>query len=218
MPHPDRAKPAFLFADISSNNAGFDAGAYARAGHLLIAIKATEGNTFVNPDWQTWSIAAHRARLAVMHYHFCTGVSPIAEAAHLWNTIRLGFNPRIDRIAIDFEQPAISRLGSRGPAYLAELDQQIHKLSGVWSIGYTFASELSPQLQVHSRKWWVASFGNKWPAGRFRKLPAGTMWAWQFTDGTAGADGPRGAAGIGRCDVSVLSPPIVSLLKHSLRR
>lgn len=218
MPHPSHAPERFLFADISSNNASFDAQKYASAGHLLIGIKATQGRGFVNPDWSAWVRDAHANRLAVLHYHFVDGSGAVSEANHFWMTARQHFDASRDRLAIDFENPALARLGAAAPGYLAEFDHQLHHLSGIHAIGYTFRSALSAALRVDSGKWWVAAFGNQWPAGARRRLPSGTLWAWQFTDGEIGADGPRGAAGIGRCDVSVLSPPIVNLLRKTLRR
>lgn len=217
MAWPRKAKPDALAADISSNNRSFNAHQYASAGHLLIIIKATQGTNFTNPTHQVWTRDAHAAGLAVMHYHFCDGASPLLEAQHFWATVKPLWRNG-DRLAIDFEQPALGALGPRGPAYLAALDHELHKHSGQWAIGYTFASALSPSLRVQSGKWWVAAFGNTWPARARRQLPNGTMWAWQFTDGLEGAQGPRGAAGIGQCDMSVLSPPIVQLLHKTLHR
>lgn len=223
MPHPNRAPAAFLFADISSNNGGltaFNPTAYSKAGHLLIGIKATEGDSYVNPMHYAWTVGAHGAHVAVLHYHFVTGkTTAAAEAAHFWANVKSSFDHRCDRLAIDFEGPAFTALGSRSAGYLSAFDAELHKLSGQWAIGYTFRSALSSGLRVRSGKWWVASFGSTWPAAKFRRLPDGTMWAWQFTDGKLGAPGPRGLTGIaGTCDVSVLSPPIVVLLRKALRR
>lgn len=218
MPHPSNAQAGYLFADISNNNAvAFNAHAYASAGHLLIGLKASEGTTFTDGTHGLRADTAHGARVAVLHYHFCSGFDAINEARHFWTVVKPKWKNG-DRLAIDIEQPALGRLGGRAPAYLSAFDQELHKLSGQEAIGYTFRSALSSSLKVRSDKWWVAAFGNVWPAGARRHLPSGTMWAWQYTDGTIGAAGPRGAAGIGRCDMSVLSPPIVALLRKTLHR
>jgi hypothetical protein len=152
--------------------------------------------------------------------HFVTGkTTGVTEAQHFWENVKASFNPRVDRLAIDFEGPAFTALGSRSGGYLAAFDGELHRLSGEWAVGYTFRSAISAGLHVRSEKWWVASFGGSWPAGPFRRLANGTMWAYQFTDGKIGAPGPRGLTGVaGTCDVSVLSPPIVALLQKALRR
>lgn len=220
MPHPNKAPASFLFADLSSNNGAnaFDAAAYAKAGHLIIGIKASEGDSYVNPYHSGWTSSAHTHHVAVLHYHFITGSGAILEARHFWNTVKPLWRDG-DRLAGDFEQPALGKLGAGANEYLAIFDHELERLSGQQMIGYTFRSALSSTLRVLSGKWWVASFGDAWPAGRFRRLANGSLWAWQFTDGKLGAAGPRGLTGInGRCDVSVLSPPIVALLRRTLRR
>jgi GH25 family lysozyme M1 (1,4-beta-N-acetylmuramidase) len=217
MPWPDKAKAPYLFADISSNNPSFNAPAYASAGHLMIMIKATQGISYVNPRWFEWVQAARAARLAVTHYHFCDGTAARTEADHFWRTIRPHFKRSCDRLVIDIENPALAQLGPNAASYLATLDSELARLSGLQAIGYTFKSALNPHLRIRSGKWLVAAWGNQWPAGMFRRLPNGTLWGWQFTDGQVGANGPRGLAGIGQCDISVLSPPIVSLIRRSQR-
>lgn len=205
-------------ADISSNNPTFDPSAYASAGHLLIAIKATEGTGYVNPDWQRWVTSAHGCRLAVCHYHFCDGASPIAEAAHFWTVVRPHFKVGVDRLLIDFENPALARLGSTAGRWLTELDRETIRLSGIRPIGYTFASAISAALQLQSRTWIIAAWGTTQPSGAFRRIANGTLWGWQYTDGQVDpSGGPRSAAGIGQCDMSVISPPIVSMVRKARR-
>jgi lysozyme len=219
MPWPAKASAAYLFADVSSNNPSFNAVQYASAGHLLIAIKATQGATYVNPSYGRWCVDAHRCRLAVAHYHFVDGVDPVAEAQHFWAETRPHYVAKTDRLVVDIEDPALQKLGRDAPGWLHSFDRELHRLSGVWAEGYTFKDALTPDLRLTSGKWWVASYGNQWPSGARRALPNGSLWAWQYADGgPAGPAGPRGAAGIGACDMSVLSPPIVTLLRKSLKR
>lgn len=218
MPHPSHASPAYLFADLSSNNGAnaYNAAAYAKAGHLLIGLKATEGVGYVNPYYHGWAAAAHANRTAVLHYHFCDMGNPVAEAHHFWTIVKPNWKNG-DRLAIDIE----TKLSGNAAAWLAEFDGCLKAQSGIEATGYTFRSALdSYGLKVRSGKWWVASYGGPWPAGPFRRLPRGeTMWAYQYTNGVDGIAGPRTLTGIaGRCDVSVLSPPIVTLLQKTLKR
>ncbi|HET7047862.1 MAG TPA: glycoside hydrolase family 25 protein [Solirubrobacteraceae bacterium] len=216
MSRPDHARARELFADLSSNNPSFDAHQYAAAGHILIGNKATQGVGYINPTWLARTEAAHLEHMAVLHYHFADGGSPTAEAAHFVDTIRSQWR-RGDRAACDLEQPALSNLGAGAPAWLAEFDAAAHRLGGLDVILYTFSSALNLGLRVRSGMVWDASFGPDWPAGPFRRLPNGQqLWGWQFTDGEIGAPGPRGAAGIGRCDMSVLAPPVVRRILRDL--
>lgn len=217
MAYPSKAASAELFADISSNNASFDARSYASAGHLQIAIKATQGTDYTDPKWEPWVTAAHANNLAIVHYHFCALANPAAEADYFWGTVRPHFNAKTDRLALDIET------GPQGswPSYLAELDAELYRLSGLEAVGYTFASALTPKLHLRSGKWWVASYGTAQPSGPLRGLPNGSLWGWQYAQGGPIVDpsnGPHAAAGIGDVDMSVLSPPIVSLIRNALGR
>ena len=217
MAYPSKASSADVFADISDNNLGFDAQQYASAGHGLIAIKATQGQHVISPSWAQWTQAAHSERVAVAHYHFCQLENPRLEAEHFWETIRPHFKPGWDRLVLDLEVGP----QSDWPLYLSVLDNELERLSGLQAIGYTFASGLSPQLEIRSGKWWVAAWGTAQPGGRLRQLPNGTLWAWQYAQGFPAvhpSGGPAAAAGIGACDMSVLAPPIVSLIRKATRR
>src|SRR5438309_1441589 len=99
MAHPRGAPSRATFVDLSSNNQGgvaaLNAREYSSAGHLLVALKSTEGEAYVNPDWGPQVNDAHAHRLGVLHYHFLRpdqGTSPTLEARHFWNTVRGGFN------------------------------------------------------------------------------------------------------------------------------
>ena len=214
MAYPAHAATAELFADISSNNSQFDAHKYASAGHLMIAIKATEGTGYANPYWPRWTIDAHTQRLAVTHYHYCRPdqSDPKLEAQRFWDCVRPHFAAKTDRLALDIETDN----EADWPAYLAEVDAELHRLSGIDAIGYTYAAAITPQLQLRSGKWWIASYGTSQPSGARRKLANGSLWAWQYTDGHVNpSHGPTAAAGIGHCDMSVLSPAIIALIKRA---
>lgn len=217
MAAPARARSRETFADISSNNGGFNARAYAAAGHLLIAIKATESTDFTTPLYSAWVDAAHEARLGVLHYHFAHSDNgePVQEARYFWEHVRPHFHPRTDRLAIDLETGA----PARWPAWLSAFDNELHRYSTLEAIGYCFGWAL-PELKLRSGKFWIPSWGSHQPSGAFRRVPGGTLWGWQYTNGvTDPAGGPTTAAGIpGRCDMSVLSPAIVRSLGRALKR
>lgn len=212
MAAPSKAKSAQLFADISDNQTTYSARAYASAGHLMIAIKATQGLTFISPDWSSRVQDSHREKLAVLHYHYAQLDDATLEARHFWETVRPHYKPHFDRIAVDLE------IGNSAlwPAWLSEFDREITRLSGLWVDGYTFASGITPELKLKSGRWWVASWGSDRPAGRRLKLPNGQrLWAWQYEGGLQSpSGGPRVAAGIGVCDMSVMREDVVRNLRR----
>lgn len=193
-----------LFADISSNNAGFDAAAYRRAGHRLVAIKASEGEGYINPDHALWSRAAHANGLRVLHYHFCQ--PPVegghsSEAAHFWRVVKPTWE-KGDLMAFDLEVT-----NDRGweslRLYVGHQITQLVRISGHRARLYaseSFLRSLAPIGLVPGGLCWVA----KWSPGD-PSLPRGLRtWAKQYTDGREGPK-PHAFAGVGRCDGSVLN-------------
>lgn len=213
---PRKAIEPQLAADISSNNSVFDPAAYASAGHLLITIKATQGLDYVNQFWDEWTHGAHEHKLAVNHYHFAELVNPVSEAQFFWLTVRKRFMAGVDRIMIDIET------GEQAdwPAYLDEFDAELHRLSGLSVIGYTFASALSSDLRLRSSLWMVAAWGTQRPGNLLLGLPCGRLWAWQYTGGLGSpSGGPTGTAGIpGAIDLSVLRNATVRNLRRDRAR
>lgn len=155
---------------------------YAASGALLIACKATEGTTWVDPTHAENARNAHGAGLAVWHYHFArpdADPDAVGEAGHFWSTVKPLYKPG-DRLVLDIElqHPA----GPAGlVAYTHALDGHLHHISGVHAVAYTYDSllrETGRSWQVSSGDWWIASYGKR-PA----RLGAGRrMVAWQQTD------------------------------------
>jgi lysozyme len=217
MAAPNKAVEHQLVADISANQTSFNAAAYASAGHLLITIKATEGLGYVNPRWEEWTMQAHQHGLAVNHYHFTNPApSGVAQAQRFWDTVRPHFTKGLDRVMVDIET------GDQAdwPGFLEDYDQELHRLSGLDTIGYTFASALSPRLRLRSKLWMVAAWGRQRPVSSRLRLPCGTLWGWQYTGGQGSpSGGPQTAAGIpGFCDLTVLRNQTVRNLQHDLKK
>src|SRR5271157_1968564 len=93
-----------LMADVSSNNPILITKQYAEAGHRRIAIKATEGTAFINPELHGWASSAHTIGLAVSFYHYGhpEGNNSQAEARHFWEAIRGLWRPG-DTVSLDLE-------------------------------------------------------------------------------------------------------------------
>lgn len=195
------------FADISNNDGHVDMMEYAAAGHLAIAIKATEGTTFVDPFHRGWSLRAGLHHLSVWHYHFARpdlGNDPHAEADHFWEYTRFLAGPR-DYLVLDLER-AVPSGWVHDPAWSREFDERIRALSRFSIILYGSRSSL--QL---SADWLTGPPRRVWDADWSTDpdfAPAGyACVARQYTDGQFGPQ-PRFAAGIGICDMSRLSWPM----------
>lgn len=194
-----------LFADISSNNDSPNLGMYAKAGHRLVAIKATEGQTYNNGGHAREAHRAHDLGLVVAHYHFCRpgAVHDVsAEMRHFWRAVVPVFEPG-DLLVLDFEVNQDGQWPSDA-AYVAACDRALTSHAGIAPILYCplgFTHNLVPALRISSRNFWVAAY-----PGPVRRLGLHRhRWAHQFTDGLVGGK-PRSMAGIGRCDVSRLTP------------
>jgi lysozyme len=184
------------FADISSNNAWFSAKDYKAGGHLLVAIKATQGHNYVNPDYAKWVEMAHSCGLVVLHYHFAETDDAVGEANHFLATVQGHFGKR-DSLVLDLETPKANAVAYR-QGFDAELFRHGHK-----SILYSYAAYLREHgsgLRPASGKIWVADYETHPQGGWW-----GKSWAWQRTDGTNGPN-PHSCMGIGKCDVSEVNP------------
>ena len=127
-----------LFADLSNNNRYFNAARYRRAGHRLVALKASEGDGFVDERHARWSAEAHHAGLAVVHYCYCTpGRGSGRAAADLfWSVVDRHFIPGRDRLALDME---VFDSPGTVSAYLAEADGRLGALATASTLAVTLA-------------------------------------------------------------------------------
>lgn len=192
------------FADISSNNRAFDAETYSIHGHVLVAIKATEGDTYDDPKYLQWVIEAHRHGVAVVHYHFGRPdlhPSPAGEAKHFLDTVLHHTGPR-DYLALDLERPAIGGW-NHDPAWSMGFDRYVQDHSRFHTVLYMSQSDLEASdawLAGDNRRVWVADWGVT-PS----VAPKGyTVLLRQYTDGIIGPQ-PHSFAGIGACDGDYMS-------------
>ena len=200
-----------LMADISDNNKGFDAEEYKRAGHVAIGIKATEGIGFVNPTHHEWAQAARKQGLGVVHYLFAHPADSAREQVDLfWEQVHPVFYRPGDFVAFDVEIGTLLQAHD----WLREADQILRDVSGTRPWCYAPLSYYEgANLQVASRRYWVAAWGAQRPRVRHGDMLA----AWQFYGGTVGPE-PHTAAGIpGLCDMSVVDEKIIREMRRHAR-
>lgn len=195
-----------FYSDVSSNNAYFNAAQYKSAGHRVIAVKATEGTGYINPDYAGWVHTAHAHGLAVLHYHFARpeNGNPVGQAKHFWEVSQEHFVRPGDYLFWDVETDGPGNAG----AWLKEADRYLNTFARVHPWLYTPLSYYETgHLTVASRHFVIAAWGVRKPTLR----RGDTLAGWQYGDGHYGPNGyPRTFAGIpGNPDSNLLSPALV---------
>lgn len=193
-----------LMADVSSNNGPISLENYSRAGHVAIAIKATEGTNYVNPDHFSECNRAHHQGLTVVHYHFSrpTVNNVEAEITSFRHTYLKGWR-KGDYVAFDIEVEGTVDLRWYANRILTDFYSQ----TGHPPILYTyqaFYQEHFTKLRFPGNRLWIAKYSDG--------TPSEANWAWQYTDGKDGPE-PHFYTGIGKCDGSVLNPAVAIRLR-----
>ncbi len=174
------------FVDLSSNNAhdgaaSFNAATYRRAGHRIVAIKVSEGASYVNPYWAGWAASSIAAGLQVVYYHFASNTAPAnQQAVHFASTLKASrlFRPGTDRVFLDVEQGSmlVDPVSFRKDFEATMVTAGFSRL-GVYSDAGYF-EQWGPGLRPTCGDMWVAALGlpGHVPAGWW--MP---QWAHQYT-------------------------------------
>lgn len=193
--------PNRFFADISNNNTQtVDWNAYRnKGGHVLVGLKASEGESFIDKTHASRSAHAHQAGVWVAHYHFGhPDLNPVEQAQFFWAQVKPHFAGK-DFACIDIEVTGGLSYGAVGQ-WVRRFDAEFRRVSGHTLVGYSGEDFLAHMGPCGIKRWWVAKYGPP-PV----HAPAGaSVWAWQMNDGEVGP-GPKACAGIGGCDVSELN-------------
>ena len=190
-------------ADVSSNNGEINIPAYSRAGHVIIAIKATQGDHYTNPYHKKQCDEAHEFGLTVLHYHFNEEVGPSQEVAHFRSVYQKSWRNG-DYTGFDFESGQSSNYVQRTID-----DYYIHTLR-------------QPSLYCDESDYWdkysvVKIPGNRKWIANYSHQPPFKKWSWQYTDGKIGPQ-PHHYAGIGDSDGSVIAlGPATALALRKIR-
>lgn len=194
-----------FFVDLSSNNAhdgaaSFDAVAYRKAGHRIVALKVSEGSTYVNEFWERWAKAAVDAGLSLVLYHFADPSDPAGQAVHFQREIKASrlYRHGKDRVFLDIEQGSnvADPVLFRGRFEATMLASGFPDLGVYSDAGYL--DEYGPGLKPSGGDMWVAAFPTL-PSGWW-----GTPWAHQYTE-TGRAQGVAGLVDLSRLHRSLFN-------------
>ena len=141
-----------IFADLAAvDGLSFNPAEYRAAGHVFIALKATEGTSFRDPRHRGFALAAGLHHIGIAHYHFARpdlGNSPKEEADFFLQTVWALLGPR-DYVVLDMERGTLQR----DPAWSRGFDEEIRARSRFRTILYG------------SRSWLETAPADQWLAG-----------------------------------------------------
>lgn len=191
-------------ADVSSNNGTISVANYARAGHVILAIKASQGGSYRNPFHLEQCREAHEFGLTVLHYHFMDPEPGIEiQIANFRDTYLRGWRAG-DYASFDMEVPGITTHLAN-----ATLDD-FHKKTGHEPVLYSdrgFAESNLKGVVIPGKRFWMAD----WSSNPLVLPKQYILWARQYTNGVVGPD-PKFYTGIGKCDGSIVTAGVARAL------
>lgn len=173
------------FADLSHHQedvtaaTDVDLAAYAHAGHDRIAVKATQGLSFVDPRFTGWWRAAARLGLARVAYHFAQAAqSGAAEFDYFLAAVTAagGLGPR-DALCLDIEDDGSATARARADAYCKEFTARAVARGHPTGLVYTGRWYAEPNniraddVAAGWRRLWISDYGSR-PDAQIR-LPTG---------------------------------------------
>lgn len=204
--------PFRYFADTYNGTESVNMHDYAAAGHCLIALKASEGRSFIDPVHARRSREAHAMGLSVLHYHFARpdeGNNPELEAHLFAMVVKPTWQPG-DYLWLDYERD-ITHSSLPAKRWVEIFCRVVHEHLGATPILYAEASRMNGELadvRITGERYHPAKYGGA-PTRLSRRR---TKWGEQFTNGVEG-DHPHAAAGIGQCDMNLLNARVAWSLR-----
>ncbi|HEX9942248.1 MAG TPA: GH25 family lysozyme [Thermoanaerobaculia bacterium] len=187
--------------DVSHFQGTVDWPTVAKAGYAFAFIKATDGETTVDPEFaQNWTGAAAASLLRGAYHFFRAEDSPQAQVELFWQTV--GGNGELP-LVVDVEETmgvSAATLISNLTQFLAELQQASGRTPMIYT-GPSFWNGLGTAAFA-GYPLWVAEYGVSQPT-----LPRGwTSWAfWQHSE-SGSVPGIQGAV-----DLDVFNGPLSTL-------
>jgi len=187
--------PLNVIIDLSHHNGDVDLGRAEGDGILGVIQKATQGNQYADPTYETNKTKAGDAGLYWGAYHFGTGGDGVAQADHFLTTVQ---PDEQTLLVLDFEAnpQGPSMVLEEARAFLTHIHDTTERWPGLYAGHYLKDLLGTTQDPVLANCWfWLAQYG---PTA---VIPVNwrTWTLWQYTDGGLGPE-PHSVDGVGRCD------------------
>lgn len=150
--------------DISSYQAGMD---LYKIDCDFVIVKATEGNNYVNPYFQTMAIATQNSNKLLGFYHYINGCGAQSEMKHFYSKIKKYLGACI--IALDWE--AFGNKAWNNTTYLEECIKSLYELTGIKPLIYASYDYFPWKLAAkYDCGCWVAQYASN-AITSFQKTP-----------------------------------------------
>ncbi|SLJ92642.1 MULTISPECIES: glycoside hydrolase family 25 protein [unclassified Paenibacillus] len=182
--------------DVSHHNGNIDFKKVAADGISFVFIKATQGKSFRSPKFLQSVKDAKAAGLLIGAYHYVDDSAGSvetakAEAANFYKAIQdAGGIGTFDLPPVmDYESNKNSYSKATITAVATTFLAEIHKLTRVKPLVYTYPAFIGNFTGLSSYPLWIARYSTQTPAD----VSGWTRWDfWQYSDGSAGGYLPRG--------------------------
>lgn len=143
--------------DISSWQKGIDLSILFAQNNLDgVIVKATQGTSYVNPEYAAWVkwLSDHDKPFGM--YHYCDGADAEAEAEHFYNTVKPYIGKGIP--VADYEGEALLK----GTSWLKRFLDRFYALSGVRAMIYCSLSVVreQPFYDLTNHPLWIAQYAD----------------------------------------------------------
>src|SRR5215831_4489733 len=186
------ATPNRKVIDISHYNAVTSFDTVKQAGIVGVIHKATEGTSYVDPDYLKNCAPCYRAGLKWGAYHFANGSDVQNQVNHFLSVVGVDNDTLY---ALDWEDDPNGNTMNVDQAvqFVQLLDARIGAGRTVIYSGNTAKEQLGSQRNsiLGSHRLWLAQYGSSpTPQVSWSKY-----WLWQYSDGVNGP-GPHGCPGV----------------------
>lgn len=182
--------------DVSHHNGNIDFKKVAADGISFVFIKATQGKSFRSSKFLQFVKDAKAAGLLIGAYHYVDDSAGSvetakAEAANFYKAIQDAGGIGVFDLppVMDYESNKNSYSKATITAVAKTFLEEIHKLTGVKPLVYTYPAFIGNFTGLSSYPLWIARYSTQTPAD----ASGWTRWDyWQYSDGAAGGYLPRG--------------------------
>lgn len=182
--------PSFAFApssyiiyqgiDVSSWQGNIDFSKVKNSGIDIVYIKSSEGNSYIDPYFESNYQKAKENGLKVGFYHYVTArtVEQAKNQANFFSKVISNKQPDC-KLAMDFESfgnLSINQINEISKAFLETLQSVTNKEVLIYSNSYSARTIFSNELSIYPL--WVANYGVSQPGGNNKWS---TWVGWQYT-------------------------------------